>query len=180
MPERYLEPFNQGHIDLLSDFCVVEKDEYDYFKDYLFTRAWIDNEQGIAKTIVYIEETEANGKIEKKLLGFYAIRCSSLIIGSLDGGEKVGEPALEIVELAVHKNYRSQGIGTEMMKDIFATANKLKNDFLGIKHLVVCAKGAAKTYYEGFNFKEIPGYQKIPRSYDNQSCVGMSVRLSFK
>ena len=29
MPERYLEPFNQGHIDLLSDFCVVEKDEYD-------------------------------------------------------------------------------------------------------------------------------------------------------
>ena len=30
-----------------------------------------------------------------------------------EGGEKIGEPALELVEFVLHKDYRGQGIGTD-------------------------------------------------------------------
>lgn len=36
--------------------------------------------------------------------------------------EKIGEHDLELVELVLDKDYRGQGIGTEMMKNIIATA----------------------------------------------------------
>ncbi len=63
-----------------------------------------------------------------------------------------------------------------MMKNIIATAYELKEKYLGLKHLVVCAKETAKTYYE----KELPGYKKIPRNADNQGCIGMSLSLNIK
>lgn len=175
MSDRIIEPFSKEHFPLLSDFYVNDKNGYDYFRDYLVYNGLLDNQQGIAKSFVYVETTE-NGK---KILGFYAIRSSSLILGTTDGGEKLGEPALEIVELAVHKDYRGYGIGKTMMQNIFATAYQLNSEFLGIKHLVVCAKETAMTYYEQFKFKQIPGYQNIPRSSDNEGCIGMSVRLQF-
>ncbi|MCH5209798.1 MAG: GNAT family N-acetyltransferase [Oscillospiraceae bacterium] len=178
MPEthRFIEPFSENIFHLVKDFSASEDSDDDYFKRYLFFNGLIDNEQGVAKTYVYLEECGD----DKKILGFYSIRCSSLIIGSSDNGERIGEPALEIVELAVHKDYQRNGIGTEMMKKIFSTAYTLKEHYLGVKHLVVCAKDSAKTYYEKFGFRVIPGYQNIPRSYDNQACIGMSVRFAFK
>lgn len=44
-----------------------------------------------------------------------------------EGSEKIGEPALELVEFVLHKDYRGQGIGTDMMKNIMATA-QLEDD----------------------------------------------------
>lgn len=174
MPEIYVEPICKEHISLIKDFCTVENaSDLDYFKNYLMYNGLLDNEEGMAKTKLYISEDE---KGNKKILGFYSIRCSSLIMDSGET-EKLGEPALEIVELAVHKNYRNQGIGTKMMKNIFATAHKLKENHIGLKHLVVCAKDTAKTYYKKFKFEELPGYKQIPRNPDNKSCVGMSISL---
>lgn len=178
MVRRYIESLTYEHQPLISDFFVVESDNRnDYFKNYLMYNGMLDNEQGIAKTKVYIEEDDDG---QKKIVGFYAIRASSLIIDTL-GVEKKGEPALEVFELAVHKDYQGQGIGKEMLMDIFATAHHLNETYLGIKHLVVCAKASAKKYYERepFNFREMPNY-KIPRNDSNEDCIGMSVRLQFK
>lgn len=178
MSEIYIEHINKENVSLIQDFCTVknEKDN-DYFKSYLMYNGLLDSEQGMAKTKLYIEEDD-NG--HKKILGFYSIRCSSLIMDSGECSEKMGEPALEIVELAVHKDYRNQGIGTAMMKNIIATAYELKEEYLGLKHLVVCAKETAKTYYEKFKFAELPGYKQIPRNTDNQGCIGMSLSLKIK
>lgn len=176
MPETYIEPISKDNVSLINEFCTVENEsDSDYFKSYLIYNGLLDSSQGIAKTQLYILEDD-NGN--RKVLGFYSIRCSSLIMDG-DNGEKMGEPALEIVELAVHKDYRSRGIGADMMKNIIATAYKLKEEYLGLKHLVVCAKGTAKTYYEKFQFAELPGYKKIPRNADNQECIGMSVSLNI-
>lgn len=177
MSENYIEPVNNDNISLIKDFCTVENEsDYDYFKSYLMYNGLLDSIQGLAKTLLYILEDD-NGN--KQVLGFYSIRCSSLIMDG-ENGEKMGEPALEIVELAVHKDHRHEGIGTFMMQSIIATAYKLKEDYLGLKHLVVCAKGTAKTYYEKFHFAELPGYKYIPRNIDNQECIGMSLSLNIK
>ena len=91
--------------------------------------------------------------------------------------EKQGEPAVEIYELAVHKDYQKQGIGTDIIKTIFAQVYELSEKYLGIKHIVVCAKPTAINFYKKFNFKEID--KLVPRTYDNKNCVAMSVRSAF-
>lgn len=176
MSDREIKPLTEEYIPLLSDFYAEVKDGYDYFRDYLVNNGLLDNKQGIAKSYVYIETI---GDC-KKILGFYAVRSSSLIFDIIDGGKKIGEPALEIYELAVHNDYQRQNIGYEMMQNIFAMAYNLNRGFLGVKHLVVCAKETAVDFYKKFEMKEIPGYQSIPRTSDNKGCVGMSVRLKFK
>lgn len=174
--KRNIEPFSQNAFRLVQDFTAIENNAADdYFHQYLFFNGLIDNQDGTAKTYIYVER---NGEHEK-ILGFYSIRCSSLIVNNGDNGGRIGEPALEILELAVHKDYQGQGIGSDMIKTIFSTAYKLKNEFLGIRHIVVCAKSTAKSYYERFGFQALPNYRKIPRSFDNQDCIGMSVRLEF-
>ena len=92
MSEIYIEHINKENVSLIQDFCTVknEKDN-DYFKSYLMYNGLLDSEQGMAKTKLYIEEDD-NG--HKKILGFYSIRCSSLIMDSGEGSEKMGEPAV--------------------------------------------------------------------------------------
>lgn len=174
--ERSIEPFSQNVFHLVKEFTAIENNAVDdYFHQYLCFNGLLDNQDGTAKTYIYVER---DGEHEK-ILGFYSIRCSSLIVNNGDNGERIGEPALEILELAVHKDYQGQGIGSDMIKTIFSTAYELKNKFLGIRHIVVCAKSTAKSYYERFGFEELPTYRKIPRSSGNQDCIGMSVRLEF-
>jgi ribosomal protein S18 acetylase RimI-like enzyme len=175
MPKDYIEPLNKENISLKENFCTVEnEDEFDYFKIYLDNNGLLDNKQGIAKTWIYIIEDDDGNRT---MAGFYAIRCSSLIM-DIGSKEKIGEPAIEIVELAVHRDYRYQGIGTRMMQDIIATAFELKDKYLGVKHLVVCAKKSAKDYYKDkFKFSELPGHKQIPRNGDNIECIGMSLSL---
>lgn len=170
-----IEQMTIEHIPLVYDFNVIDEEGIDYFKNYLMTQALQDQKDGYANVQVLVRE-EDNG--QKKLLGFYAIRCSSLIIDNMDNGERLGEPAIEILELAVHKDFQRQGIGSNLMKDIFNKAKVLNDEHIGVRHLLVCAKSTAVPFYEIFKMKKLI-IGKIPRNFDNQDCIGMSVRLAY-
>lgn len=59
MPEIYVEPICKEHISLIKDFCTVENaSDLDYFKNYLMYNGLLDNEEGMAKTKLYISEDE--------------------------------------------------------------------------------------------------------------------------
>ncbi len=160
---------------LVFNFRTVQEDnKIDYFQNYLRYNALMDNQEGVAKTHLLIDTVNQKDII----LGFYTIRSSSLIKGQTENNERLGEPALEIMELAVSKDYQHKGIGTILMKDIIAKAYKLNSDILGIKHIVVCSKNSAISFYKNFGFDIIP--YSIPRNIDNQDCIAMSVCLQFK
>ena len=173
--KRYFVEFNNSHIPLCEKFKTLDlqPNECDYFQDYLAYNALLDCKQGLGKTFLFIEEENE----DKKIIGFYTLKASSLIINDMYSKEKQGEPAVEIYELAVHKDYQKQGIGTDIIKTIFAQVYELSEKYLGIKHIVVCAKPTAINFYKKFNFKEID--KLVPRTYDNKNCVAMSVRLKF-
>lgn len=178
MINNYIEQMHKKHIRLIRNFRATDINDSlgsDYFNNYLTYNGLLDNQQGIGKTFLYIRDT---GK-EQILLGFYTLRCSSLIVDDTENNEKLGEPAIEIFELAVHKDYQRQGIGSTLMKNIFYTAHTMNTEYLGVKHLIVCAKRSAIPFYTKFKFKELSDEKKIPRSIDNQACVGMSVKISM-
>ncbi len=78
MSETYIESISGENVSLIRDFCTVKnEDDLDYFKNYLIFNGLLDSKQGIAKTQLYILEDDTG---HKKILGFYSIRCSSLIM----------------------------------------------------------------------------------------------------
>jgi ribosomal protein S18 acetylase RimI-like enzyme len=173
---RYFELVSKEYGSISFDFKSNDDDGFkDSFRDYLIQNAIIDQEKGIGTTHLFIDENDSTG--EKKILGFYTLRCSSLIISS-EGNNKIGEPALEIYELAVHKDYERTGIGSILMKNIFANAINLNKTLIGIKHVVLCSiEDAVKFYEDKFGFKPIASYEQVPREFSNLDCLSMSVRL---
>ena len=175
---RYFSWMDKDHYSLASNFrtCDKQGNTLDYFTTYLTQDAIVNDKQGEGKTYLYIEKNDVTE--DEKLLGFFTLRSSSLIVRGDDLRAYYGQPALEIYELAVHKDYQGQGIGSKLIKEIFAKACELNENYLGIKHIVVCAKESAVPFYEKSFFRRIDDI--VPRSYDNNNCVAMSVRLQTK
>jgi N-acetylglutamate synthase-like GNAT family acetyltransferase len=172
---RYFDLMSNEYSPLAFDFRSDDRIDKDYFKDFLVYNAIIDKQQGFGTTHLFIDEDEKTGK--KKILGYYTLRCSSLIISS-EGNKKIGEPALEIAEFAVQNELKRTGIGSIMMHNIFAAAMDLNKEMLGIKHLVLCSVKDAESFYrEKFEFKPIACDELIPSELRNIDCISMSVRL---
>ncbi len=172
---RYFDVFSEEYFPLAFNFKSVDDENSDFFNNFLVQNALIDQRQGYGTTHIFLEVDEKDSK-NKRILGFFTLRCSSLIIRS-EGFRKIGEPALEIAVFAVHKDYRGMGIGTVMMQEIFAQAIKLKEKHIGIKYLVLCSVKESMGFYEKFEFKQITGNELIPNEIRNLECIPMSVRL---
>lgn len=168
--ECYIEQLEKEHVKLFPNFKVYENSDNDYFNNYLRFNGLLDQEQGIAKTYLYIRET----KDKKEILGFYSLRASSLIIDY--GEDKEGQPAIEIYEFAVRYDCQKAGVGKKLMMDAITRIIEVSNE-VGIKHIIVAAKEDAVGYYRRYKFEEIPGYKKIISTTDNSACIGMSLPL---
>lgn len=172
---RYFDLMTKEYHAIMFNFKSNDDILDDSFRDFLIYNAVLDKEKGIGTTQLFIDEDEKTNI--KTILGFYTLRCSSLIIGSKDN-DKLGEPALEIAEFAVHKDYERTGIGTIMMENIIATSIELNNTIIGVKHLVLCSVIDAINFYKTkFKFKEIDGCEIIPKELRNVDCLSMSVRV---
>lgn len=160
-----IENLEKEHEKLFDEFHADAKDD-DYFRKYLKIRALKDQKNGIAQTFLFIRKDE-NGK--KELLGFYSVRASSLIrLG--DEFQSIGEPAVEILELAVKKTVQKQGIGTKLIKDAVANIYNVSKS-VGVKYILVCSKEDSVGFYKKFNFDIISTSRDIPREENNTTCI---------
>ncbi len=171
---QYITNLLDEHSSLFKSFFATEQIDNDYFKKYLILHSLEDQKNGNAQTYLLIQEND-NG--EQELLGFYSLRASSLILED-DNFTKLGEPAIEIYELAVKKDLQKHGIGSKLIKDAIARIYKVSK-IIGIKHILVCAKNNAENFYKRYYFMKIPVHKEMPRSQDNITCVPMFLSLSI-
>ncbi len=174
-----IEALNDSHREITKDFTAEENPNgTDFFNKYLNVSAPHDQKSGNAQTHLMIE-TDEGGK--QTVVGFYSLRASSLVKYTDDfDGARIGEPALEIYQLAVRRNRQKQGIGTSLLMDIIARVTEMAKQ-IGIMHLLVCSVEESVGFYEKCNFKKIPNYKRyIPRNNSNVSCIGMSLPLQIE
>ncbi len=102
---------------------------------------------------------------------------STSLLTELDHKLFSGEPALEIYNLAVSKNYQRQGIGTDLVYLAIYITKLLNESFLGIRNIVLTADPKAVGFYEKLEFKKLSDYYLLPKDYENISCVPMIMKI---
>lgn len=147
---------NPGHYEHFIRYCACD-----------------DHNAGRNVTHLFLHEDDDSG--EKQILGFIALRATSLCGDDEDC--VMGTPAIEISELAVSKDYERRGVGKILFGLAIRTAAILNEEFVGVKHVVLCADEKAKGFYEKMGCKDLREYFHIPREGWNKGCTPMMRQL---
>lgn len=142
-----------------------------HYENYIRLCAIGDQKRGCGTTHVFVRDHEG----QRRILGFITLRASSFITAEAD--HLNGSPALEILELAVDKEFEGSGVGTELMKFTFATASMMNEETVGVQYIVLCADEQAVSYYKRFGFGCVEDHGEIPRDGWNVNCVPMFIKL---
>ena len=168
-----IELFHNAHSGLAWGFQVNPSScgNHKHYEQYIRLSAADDKRCGRGTTHVFVREE--NG--QRQILGFITLRASSYV--KIYGDKFEGNPALEILELAVDGKHEGQGIGAALIKFAFATAVDLNAQAIGIQYIVLCADYQAVSYYEKFGFECIEDQGKVPRDGWNSACIPMFIKL---
>ena len=170
--ETKVELFSKKLIGLASSFEVDPSscENPDHYKEYLMFRALPDNLSGRATTHVILNADSS------AIAGFITLKSTSLLM-ELDHKLFSGEPALEIYNLAVSKDYQRQGIGTDLVYLAIYLTKRLNESFLGIRNIVLTADPNAVGFYEKLDFKKLSDYYLLPKDHENISCIPMIMKI---
>lgn len=145
----------------------------EYYDNYIRLSATSDYIKGMGVTHLLVDETAGGEKI---LAGYVTLRSTSLISDGSDG-KKIVQPALEIAELAVHKDYERTGIGTGLISIAITEADSLRRKYIGIRHILVCADPSAIGFYEKFGFVKIASLYDVLHDGWNNHCEPLFITL---
>lgn len=171
--EKRFELLDEHNLGLTWDFRVspFSCENPEYFEQYLRSFARIDWRKGIATTHLLVEEDDVG---EKRILGFISLRASSYTKELEDS--VMGDPAVEIFELAVADGEEQSGIGTALVKYAIGLAADLRG-YIGVKYVLVLATETAAPFYEKIGFARVGSIGQVPRDYTNKNCVPMYALL---
>lgn len=162
-----LERFTSEYIGLAWKFHVSPSscDNPDLYETYLRCSAISEGNAGMGTTHIVLDR-DAN-----KIAGYITWRASSLISEN-SSGIKIVNPALEIAMLAVDRDYERQKIGTALIKQTVATAEKIRTKLLGIRHIVVCPAPYSIGFYKKTKmFKPLNAIFEVLHDGNNDGCV---------
>lgn len=141
-----------------------------YYSQYIQLSAMGDQKSGQSMTHVLVDDEIG------LLAGYVSLRATSLIsVG--ENGLPVVHPTIEIAELAVDERYERKGVGTELVNIALGAADFLRQHWLGIKYIAVCADPSAVGFYEKEGFRSVATLYEIPRDGWNDNCVPMYIAL---
>lgn len=170
------ERLSNKHYELARKFRVNPSSckDPEYYEYYLQSVAMIDWSKGLGTTHLMIEE-DADGE---KILGYITLRTSSYTryIADLE----LGDPAMEIFELAVADGEERQGIGSALIKFAIGLSMIVRENTAGVRYILVCATKEAFPFYEKNRFGKIASYGQIPRDQMNQNCIPMHMELPIE
>lgn len=176
---RTIEQFGSIHVELSFSFeCNSDKcGNYQHYTDYLKYNAMSDFATGMGVTYVMCEIGEDSKPV--RILGFVTLKASSLVTGGF-GEQMDGYPAIEISELAVDRNYEGQGIGRTLLNYAVYVCDQIREEFIGVKYLIVCADPQAEEFYrKALNFEKVSSIYNIPREHWNGDCIPMFIKVSL-
>lgn len=173
--DTHLKKFTPEFVGLAFNFEVNPSScgNPGYFSEYIRFCALQDNQSGKSTTHILLDRKEEN------IVGFVSLKATTLLT-EIDVDDKkiwTGEPALEISELAVHKNFERQGVGSALIDLSIAFATKENETTLGIRHLVLAADPQAVSFYQHKGFSLLRDYFLIPMDGTNSNCVSMFMQL---
>ena len=148
-------------------------DNPEYYDNYIRLSATSDYIKGMGVTHLLVDEIASGEQI---LAGYVTLRSTSLISDGADG-KKIVQPALEIAELAVHKDYERRGIGTDLISIAISEADSLRREYIGIRHILVCADPRAIGFYEKFGFVRIASMYEVLHDGWNNDCEPLFITL---
>ena len=172
MNER-LELFTSEHMGLTWDFQVNPETcgNNTHYENYIRFSALSDKRYGLGTTHVLVGEENGN----KILLGFMTLRSSSYIVQQDDSMH--GEPALEIMELAIDRRYEHLGYGRRLVNAAIDLADSLTESSISFKYIVLCADRQAVPFYSRCDFAKLSDYAEVPRNGANDECIPMAIRI---
>ena len=170
------ERFGTEHYLLARNFRVNPSscENPDYFTDYLLFNAIEDGKKGMGTTRVLVE----CNKTEEKIIAYITLRASSYT--KEYNNTVIGNPALEIFELAVADGKEGEGIGTKLVKYAITMAADLREKALGVRYVLLCATPKAVSFYEKVGFAKVDQFGEVPRDGTNRKCVPMYLELPVK
>lgn len=180
VPKRneYIEQFDASHVSIARSFSV-RKDSCgnpEHYTKYLCENAIQDANIGMGITFALIQYDEEDRPV--RLKGYVSLKAACLMH---DNGESfIGEPGIEISELAVDGEFAGQGIGRALLDQAVYHCNCVR-EHIGVKHLLVCAEPKAVEFYRHvLKFDEVRKAFYIPRELWNINCVPMYLKLQEK
>lgn len=173
--EIKFERLTTENYHLTRDFRVNPSSCKDpgYFSWYLQFAALPDWQKGLSTTHMMVQR----GDGEDKILGYISLRASSYIKNT--GDALLGEPAIEVFELAVADGMERCGIGSALIRLAIGIAMLTRESNMGIRYLLVCATKDALPFYEK-KFHKMSSYGEIPRDQMNQTCIPMIMELPIE
>ena len=164
--------FNQELAGLAWKFQVSPKscNNQEYYNEYIRYSAIGDQQKGVGVTRVLVD-TES-----ERIAGYVTLRATSLVSEG-ENHVKLVEPSLEIAELAVDAEFERQGIGSALIGIAIDVADELRKNYLGIRHLVVCADGSAIDFYKKLGFGELSTLYEVLHDGWNDHCDPLYITL---
>ena len=144
---------------------------HEHYEEYIRLTALSDRCRGKGVTYAFVHKDETSSY----LWGYITLRATSYI--QIIEGKTLGNPALEIFELAVSKDAERQGVGSALVKFALLKAMEWKSNLLGIEYVTLCSDENAVPFYEKFGFKRVDEYGEIPREQWNTNCIPMFLKL---
>lgn len=144
---------------------------HEHYEEYIRLTALTDRCRGKGVTYAFVHKDETS----LDLWGYITLRATSYI--QIFEGETLGNPALEIFELAVSKDAERQRVGSALVKFALSKAVKWKSSLLGIEYITLCSDAKAVPFYKKFGFERVDEYGEIPREQWNINCIPMFLKL---
>ena len=138
----------------------------DFFHYYIRFSAISDQSSGRGVTHAILSDDE------QTLLGFVTLKNTALLTSAGHG-----EPALEIANLAVSKDYERQGIGRTLLNYSISVSEKINSHLSGVRFLVLAADPKSVDFYEHMKCYKFQEYWTLPRETTNESWVPMFMQL---
>lgn len=179
---RKIERYEAKHAPYAHSFYVNPDscENPEHFESYIRYDALGDYRSGMATTHVMVEYEVQEDETEAfiGICGFISLKATALITS--DNESIVGDPAIEIAELAVNKNYEKENNGRALLEYAVNLCDELR-DTIGAKYLLVCAaKKAVEFYKHILPFGNAEDYYIIPREIWNEDCIPLYFRLPEK
>lgn len=144
-----------------------------YYSIYLKERAISYTAGGYELTFALFNNTQTI------IGGYITLRVTSLI-ETYNDNEIYGNPALEILNLAVDERFTNRKFGTNLVTLAKSIANKIKKNYAGIQYILALSDPKAIGFYEKEGFAIARSNYQAPKDIvtGNQDCELMVMKLN--
>jgi GNAT superfamily N-acetyltransferase len=124
--------------------------------DWLRTKAWQHQKKRLSVTKVLLDEN-------RRITGYYTLATGQVDFSELPDDltkhlPRRSLPVAVLVWLGVTTSHQSQGLGHLLLAQALRDCHEAGDTFAFVAVILDCLTDAGKTYYQKWDFRELPGH----------------------